>query len=174
MSVSRKNRSADEDAKAILNRIRQLVRNLRVFDKEAQAQYGLGAAKMFILHALSQNADISLGELAERTATDQSSVSLAVGKLVETGHVRRIPSEEDRRQVRLSLTPVGRAVVRRSPPAAQERILESVQAMPAKQRATLLMLLERLIEGMGAAEPGPPPMLFEDGEPPKRRRRGSN
>jgi DNA-binding MarR family transcriptional regulator len=171
MAQKRKPASAHEDAKAILNRVRHLVRLLRMFEKEAQSQYGLGAAKMFILHVLSQDDEISLNELADRTATDQSSVSLAVGKLVESGHVRRNVSEEDRRQVRLALTAKGRAVVRRSPPAAQERILESVQSMPARDRAHLMTLLDQLTAGMGPPASGPPPMLFEDGQSATKKRK---
>jgi DNA-binding MarR family transcriptional regulator len=119
--ASKKHRAAAaDDAKAILNRIRRLVRALRMFDKEAQSRFGIGAAQMFILHVLSASEELSLNELAERTATDQSSASLAAARLVDEGYVKRLVSEEDRRQVRLSLTPKGRALVRRSPPAAQE------------------------------------------------------
>ena len=166
-----KTQAAADDAKAILNRVRHLVRLLRMFEKEAQSQYGLGAAKMFILHVLSHDDEISLNELADRTATDQSSASLAVGKLVETGHVRRTVSPEDRRQVRLGLTPKGKAVVRRSPPAAQERILESVQSMPARDRQHLKKLLDQLTAGMGPPASGLPPMLFEDDAVARKRKK---
>lgn len=152
---------AGEDAKAILNRLRLLVRALRKFDRQAQTRYGLGAAQMFILHVLSHEDAISLNELADRTATDQSSVSLAVTRLVEEGHVTRSPSAEDRRQVRLSLTAKGRAVVRRAPPAAQERILESVQAMSARERGELTALLDKLLDGLNAPK-GRPGMFFQD------------
>ncbi len=121
MATTRRDPAAMDDAKAILNRVRQLVRALRAFDKQAQTRFGLGAAQMFILHVLQHHDELSMNELADRTATDQSSVSLAVGKLVSEGYVRRDVSEEDRRQVRLSLTAKGRALVKRSPPAAQER-----------------------------------------------------
>ena len=154
-------RTAAEDSKAILNRVRQLVRTLRAFDKEAQGRYGVGAAQMFILHVLQHETELSMNELAERTATDQSSVSLAVGRLVEEGYVRRTPSEEDRRQVRLSLSPRGRALVRRSPPAAQEKIMSSVAAMTGRERIQLQALLDKLMAGMGAAGEKPP-MLFQD------------
>jgi DNA-binding MarR family transcriptional regulator len=165
---------AQDDAKAILNRVRQLVRALRLFEKEAQARFGLGAAQMFILHVLRQQHDeISMNALADRTATDQSSVSLAVGRLVSEGYVARSPGLEDKRQVRLSLTAKGRAIVRRAPPAAQERILDSVATMPARDRAHLLVLLDRVIEGMGVTD-GRAPMLFQDdaeSRPPRPARR---
>ncbi len=158
-----------DDAKAILNRVRQLVRSLRAFDKQAQARFGLGAAQMFILHVLQHHDELSMNELADRTATDQSSASLAVGKLVTEGYVRRDTSEEDRRQVRLSLTAKGRALVKRSPPAAQERIMDSVEAMAPADRAQLMALLDRLMSGMTAGADRPP-MLFQDEREPAKRR----
>jgi MarR family transcriptional regulator, lower aerobic nicotinate degradation pathway regulator len=137
-----------DHARAILDRLRRLVRALRMTDRQAQNRWGLGAAQMFILHALAHDGDgISLNELAERTATDQSSASLAVGKLVDEGHVRRTMSTADRRQVRLSLTPKGRALAKRIPPPAQERILESVGGMSAREREQLMALLDKLLGG---------------------------
>jgi len=161
MGVKRRDRAAMDDAKAILNRVRQLVRALRSFEKQAQSRFGFGAAQMFILHVLQHEDDLSLNELADRTATDQSSASLAAGKLVSDGYVRRTPSEEDRRQVRLSLTAKGRALVRRAPPAVQERIMQSVQAMRPSDRAHLMALLDNLMSGLLPAD-GRPPMLFQD------------
>ena len=160
-----------DDAKAILNRIRQLVRALRSFDRQAQSRYGLGAAQMFILHVLHGEADLSLNDLADRTATDQSSASLAVGNLVAEGYVRRTTSSEDRRQVRLSLTPKGRALVKRSPPAAQERILASVRDMPPAERSRLMGLLDRLMAGLALPEEGRAPMLFQEDEPRSKKAR---
>jgi DNA-binding MarR family transcriptional regulator len=151
---------AIDDAKAILNQLRQIVRALRAFDRQAQTKYGLGAAQMFIVHVLAHESDITMNELADRTATDQSSVSLAVGRLVEEGHVERVSNSEDRRQVRLSLTKKGRALVRRAPPAAQERILESVSAMSATERRQLMKLLDKLVTGLHVK--GRPPMFFQD------------
>jgi DNA-binding MarR family transcriptional regulator len=151
-----------DDAKDILNHVRQLVRALRSFDKQAQARFGLGAAQMFILHVLNQEDNLSLNELSDRTATDQSSASLAVGKLVHEGYVRRTPSETDRRQIQLKLTPKARTVVRKAPPAAQERIMKSVQEMSGADRAKLMSLLERLLAGMAPDDTGLAPMLFQD------------
>ncbi len=155
-------RAAMDDAKAILNRVRQLVRALRTFEKQAQSRFGFGAAQMFILHVLRHEDDLSLKELSDRTATDQSSASLAVGKLVSEGYVQRTPSEEDKRQVRLSLTAKGRALVRKAPPAAQERIMESVQSMRSSERAQLMGLLDKLMTGMLPPDDGRLPMLFQE------------
>ncbi|HYC62896.1 MAG TPA: MarR family winged helix-turn-helix transcriptional regulator [Thermoanaerobaculia bacterium] len=169
MATTRRDPAAMDDAKAILNRVRQLVRALRAFDKQAQTRFGLGAAQMFILHVLQHHDELSMNELADRTATDQSSASLAVGKLVAERYVRRDVREEDRRQVRLCLTARGRALVKRSPPAAQERIMDSVEAMSAGERAQLMALLDKLMAGMTAGDERPP-MLFQDEHEPAKRR----
>jgi len=171
MAVKKRDRAAMDDAKDILNHVRQLVRALRSFDKQAQARFGFGAAQMFILHVLSQEDNLSLNELSDRTATDQSSASLAVGKLVNEGYIRRTSSEKDRRQIQLKLTPKARAIVRKAPPAAQERIMQSVQEMSTADRAKLMSLLDKLLAGMSHDVDGHTPMLFQDEKAAAKKRK---
>jgi hypothetical protein len=85
--------------------------------------------------------------------------------------VRRTPSSEDRRQVRLSLTPKARTLVKRSPPAAQERMMESVLGMRPSERRQLMKLLDQLMAGMAKSDADRQPMLFldEHREPKKSR-----
>ena len=171
MSARAGDGAAVDDAKAILNRVRRLVRALRSFDKQAQARHGFGAAQMFILHVLQQEDALSMNDLADRTATDQSSASLAAGKLITQGYVRRETGVEDRRQVRLTLTAKGRGVVRKTPPAAQARIMDSVREMSRAERTKLMALLDKLVAGMEPAPSGDSPMLFEDERPKRREKR---
>ena len=154
------------EAKRILNSIRQLVRALRLFDREAQSRHGISAAQMFVLHTLSEEEALSLNELSERTATDQSSASVVVQRLVEAGLVTRTQNARDRRHVELRLTPRGRTVIRRSPPPAQQKILAAVEGMSARDRKTIAKLLESFVESFGVKGKRAP-MLFED-EPKKR------
>jgi len=156
----------DDEGKRILNAIRQLVRALRLFDREAQSKYGISAAQMFVLHALDQDDVLSLNALAERTATDQSSASVVVQRLVDAGYVTRTAKKEDRRHIELRLTPKGRTVIRKSPPPAQTKILAAVESMSARDRKQFAALLESFVEEFGI-QGRKAPMLFED-EAPKR------
>ena len=149
------------EGKRILDAIRQLVRALRLFDREAQTKHGISAAQMFVLHALSEEDALSLNELAERTATDQSSASVVVQRLVEAGYVTRTQKESDRRHIELRVTPRGRAVIRRSPPPAQQKIIAAVESMTARDRKAFAALLESFVENVGVKGKHPP-MLFED------------
>jgi MarR family transcriptional regulator, organic hydroperoxide resistance regulator len=158
--TSKRRRPPAEDARAILDGVRQLVRSLRLYDKEGARQHGLGAAQMFLLHLLLEQEGLSMNALAERAATDQSSASIAASRLVAEGLVRRELSPHDRRQVQLFLTPRGRALARRAPVPAQQRILAAVERMNETDRMRLSHLLARLVDALGAAELRPG-MLFQ-------------
>src|SRR5436190_9762776 len=119
------------DGQRILDSIRRLVRLLRLSDRAAQSRVGLSAAQLFVLSELGKTPAISLGELAERTRTDQSSVSVVVTRLVEAGLVQRDRASEDARRLELSLTRAGRAVLKKAPAVMQERILQAVERLSA-------------------------------------------
>jgi DNA-binding MarR family transcriptional regulator len=167
--VKQPSATTGSEARRILNSIRQVVRALRLFDREAQSRYGITAAQMFILHSLNGAEDaLSLNELADRTATDQSSASVVVQRLVEGGYVSRTPRKDDRRHIELRLTAKGRNVVRRAPSPAQEKIMATVDTMTAADRRALADLLETFVTGMGVRGKKAP-MLFEDEPKPRRR-----
>jgi DNA-binding MarR family transcriptional regulator len=149
------------DSQRILDSIRRLVRLLRLADRAAQNELGLSGAQLFVLQELGKTPSLSLNELAERTRTDQSSVSVVVTRLVEAGLVARDRDTRDARRLVLTLTKAGLAAVRRSAPAAQERILEIVDGMATAERKRFADAFEHLVTELGA-EQGAPPMLFED------------
>jgi MarR family transcriptional regulator, organic hydroperoxide resistance regulator len=161
MATRTKPTTAEAEGKRILDSIRLLVRSLRLFDREAHSKYGISAAQMFVLHALDTDEVLSLNELAEKTATDQSSASVVVGRLVEIGYVSRAARKDDRRHVELKLTAKGRAVIRRSPPPAQQKILAAIASMPARERKAFAEMLDSFVETIGAGAKKVP-MLFED------------
>lgn len=169
-SAAKRTRSEDE-GKRILNAVRRLVRALRLFDREAQTKHGMSAAQVFVLHTLSEEEVLSLNELAERTATDQSSASVVVQRLVDGGFVTRTAKREDRRHLELRITAKGRAVLRRSPLPAQQKILAAVAAMAPRDRKSFAKMFDTFVEEMGAGV-AKAPMLFED-DTPKPRRRGA-
>ena len=156
-------------AAAVLVALRRIVRFLRLADRAAESAVGLSAAQLFVLDALHDSPASSLAELADRTLTDQSSVSTVVAKLVAARLVVRKVAEHDRRRAELWLTAAGQRVLRRAPRMPQMRIADVVARMPAAERDQLVESLERLASAIGANEIAPH-MLFED-EPRKSRKR---
>ncbi len=164
MRASRKS----DDAHRVLNAFRNLVKMLRLADRAALRRYGLGSAQIFVLHELSRTSPLSVNDLAERTATDQSTVSVVVNKLVSKGLVESNRSPSDARRAQLALTAKGRTMMKRLPPPIQQLLLGGVRALPAARAKQLADTLEQIVQSVGGGEEHPP-MFFEESSPPKRR-----
>ena len=161
------------DGHRVLDAIRRLVRQLRVSDRTAQQRAGISAAQHFVLSQVGGSPQMSLGELAERTHTDQSSVSAIVTRLVEAGLLERVRAVDDARRLELTLTLAGRAALRKVRVAAQEQIVAAVEQMPPAKRQQFAETFNELLDAIGAAPRAP--MLFEDnGRPEKVKKRKSD
>jgi DNA-binding MarR family transcriptional regulator len=149
------------DSQRILDSIRRLVRMLRVSDRQAQSDLGVSGAQLFVLSELGRTPALSLNDLASRTLTDQSSVSVVVTRLVEAGLVTRDRDARDARRLVLNLTRSGRALLQHAPPVAQERLLAVFDRLSADERKRFADTFEEIVDSVGGDD-GPAPMLFED------------
>jgi DNA-binding MarR family transcriptional regulator len=149
-----------EDARRILNDLRLLVRELRVSARDAEKRLGISGAQLFVLQCLGRDDLLSMNDLASRTHTDQSSVSVVVSRLAVRGLVERSASVEDARRAAIRLTSKGRRLVRTAPEATQARLAEALVAMSPKARDRLAQGLSDLVAQMGLG--GSPRMFFEE------------
>ena len=161
------------DAVVVVDSLRRIVRALRESSRAAEDHFGVSGAQLFALQALSRAPGVSLNELAEKTRTHQSTVSVVVKRLVAQGLVRRSKSGVDARRIELAVTKRGMALLDRAPHAAQERLMAGIDKLPASERRVLASALSRLVAAMAATE-GEAPMFFEDeaasGRTERRRR----
>lgn len=151
-------KSVSDDLRTILDALRHLVRELRRTAVAAESRLGISGAQLFVLQTLSRGKAGSINELAELTATHQSSVSVVVSRLVERNLVRRVASAVDARRMEIELTDAGRKLLARAPEVAQTRLFEGLRRLPASDRRHLSRTLETLVALMGA--PAVPPALF--------------
>jgi DNA-binding MarR family transcriptional regulator len=94
-----------------------------------------------------------------------------VARLVEQGLVSRQRSSDDTRKLELVLTGRGRRLAARTTGAAQERLIASIQQIPAESRAQLSALLQRVVGGMKTPA-RQPRMFFDDTRKRRLRRNG--
>jgi DNA-binding MarR family transcriptional regulator len=153
----------------LLDDLRRIVQALRESSRTAQQTLGVSGAQLFVLKALSGSEPLSLNQLATRTRTHQSTVSVVVKRLVEHRLVARAISSQDGRQVELLPTAAGRALLRRAPGAAQERILEGLEKLSAAECEALANALRGLVIAMGLGDQRPQ-MFFEETAPAEKRR----
>lgn len=162
------------DPARVLNAFRVLVKQLRTLDRVAVERYGLGSAQIYVLHCLSVAEPLSVGKVAAMTATDQSTVSLVVAKLVDRGLIVSRRAVADARRSELTLSREGRAVARRLPLVFQDQFLRALEELEKPALAGVADALEAVVRAMGIEEARPSMLLFDAASrrasavPPKR------
>jgi DNA-binding MarR family transcriptional regulator len=159
-----------------MDAIRRIVHALRSSHRAA-ADLDLTGAQLFVLATLGAAGEpIGVNDLAERTRTDQSTVSVVVGRLVDRGLVERTRSTVDTRRVELSLTTRGRMLQQKTPrTVAQQKLADALWNLSGSDAAALSRILKSIVEMMGEAD-APAPMLFDDSgaeRTPTRQRRSA-
>ena len=136
----------------VVNGIRRLDRGLRVAARDVQRSTGLSAAQLFVLEQLVKAPGASLNDLAALTLTDRSSVSVVVDRLVASGLASRGTARDDRRRAEVRITPAGRAILNRAPPAPTDLLLSGLRQLSRPSLARLGTTLTELNEALGFRE----------------------
>jgi MarR family transcriptional regulator, lower aerobic nicotinate degradation pathway regulator len=93
----------------------------------------------------------TMNELAQLLGLDKSSTSGLVDRAERRGLVRRLPSQIDRRSVRVSLTAEGRTLVKAVADAFDTDVAAIIDPLDPEERATLTALLSRVLVAHAAA-----------------------
>lgn len=141
-----------DDVGVILDALRSIVRELRLASREAEQRVGIHGAQLHALRQLADSSTMSLTELADRTHTDISSVSVVVSRLVEQGLVTRKSADDDRRRLALTLTARGRGVIRRAPETGSSRLLRASSNLSDREVHSLATTLTKLVDGLNREE----------------------
>jgi len=153
--------AVEAEVTATLDALRRIVRAARGAAQGAERDLGISGAQHYVLEELAAAPAPSLNDLAGRTHTHKSSVSVVASRLVARRLVRRRRAAGDRRGIELAITAAGRAALRRAPPSAQARFVEALRRLRPTERAALVRGLERFTEELGIRSLRPT-LLFED------------
>ncbi|MBE1593339.1 MarR family winged helix-turn-helix transcriptional regulator [Nonomuraea angiospora] len=98
-----------------------------------------------VLAALDDFGPLSQQQLADSLDFDKSHLVGRIDHLEERDLVTRTRDRVDRRRHQVALTPVGKALVDKLRPAAQESQRQFLSALSATERETLISLLQRVL-----------------------------
>ena len=149
----------------IMDATRHLVRAIAGSARAVEARSGISGAQLFILSQLDGSAGpLSVGELATRTFTHQSTASGVVSALVARGLVTRRPARDDARRVEVALTAAGRLLLSEAPTTVQTQLIRGLARLDAPTRAALADALEAWLteSGLGGDVA---PLFFEPDRP---------
>ena len=156
-------RHRDDVAQAV-DGLRLIVRALHHSHRLAEQRWQVSAAQLLLLQRLAEAPTLSVNDLADRTFTHQSTVSVVVTRLVDRGLVRRGRSDDDGRRAELALTASGRALLQRAMTSAQGELIDALEAMTSTQLRAIATGLHDIVESLGVSNE-PAGMFFEDVEP---------
>lgn len=163
-------RSTQPDVYRALNALRRMVRGLRTVAEGVEREFKVSAAQLFVLSELAQLPDQSVKDLAAVTMTTHSTVSQVVSQLISKGLVTRTADASDGRRSALRVTRQGANLLKKSPRAIQEDLIDGFNSLRPSERRGLARGLERWIEASGLSRV-PSTMLFEKPSPHKRQSR---
>lgn len=143
-----------------LDALRRIVRALQRSHRIAEQRWDVSAAQLLVLQQLADGAPLSINELAERTFTHQSTVSVVVTRLVRRRLVTRVRSSDDARRTEITLTASGRQLLSRAMVVAQNHLIAALGRMKSQDLQKLATCLGVLSDELGMAEE-PAGMFFE-------------
>jgi DNA-binding MarR family transcriptional regulator len=134
-----------EDIGAVLRALSGLVRALHASHRSAEQRWNVSAAQLLVLDKLADAPAHSVNDLAERTLTHQSTVSVVVKRLVRRGLVRRQRSLADGRRTELALTTAGRSLRDRATTQTTVSIVDALGTLPRPRLRNMRACLDTLI-----------------------------
>jgi DNA-binding MarR family transcriptional regulator len=137
-----------------------MVRGLRSAAEAVERDLRISAAQLFVLSELATIPDQSVKDLAAVTMTTHSTVSQVVGQLISKGLVTRSADAADGRRAVLRLTRQGATLLKKSPRAIQEDLIEGLESLRPAERRGLAVGLEKWLEASGLGGV-PSTMLFD-------------
>jgi DNA-binding MarR family transcriptional regulator len=169
----------DDEVHVAMNAIRRIVRALRISSRAAEKALGVSGAQLFVLQQLAEgaaksDAAPSIAQLADLTATDPSSVSVVVSRLVSRGLAARRSSKADARRAEVMITPAGRALLETAPQVVQHRMVEALVRLPPSRRQEMIVGLETVVAAMGVADQAASMFFEEEGETSHSRHTNGN
>jgi DNA-binding MarR family transcriptional regulator len=101
-------------------RARLLSRVITAVYDDALAEVGLKVSQFSVLNAVASREDTRPAELAKFLEMDESTLSRNVARMCTRGWLRLEPGEDDRRSHQITITDMGKALLRKSYPAWQQ------------------------------------------------------
>lgn len=133
----------------VVQALRHVARGLRHAHRAVEQRWKVSAAQLLVLQRLAEYPAPSVNDLAERTYTHQSTVSVVVSRLVRRGLVRRGRSGRDGRRTSLALTASGRALLDRAMNVSSGRLINALDSMSTARLRAMLSGLAHVVTALG-------------------------
>lgn len=130
--------------------LRRILRATELYARDLAQAVGLTPAQLRVLQIVDEKESVTPKALATQMGVSQATVSALVDKLVAQKLVKRIPSEQDRRQTNVTVTSEGHTRLQDAPDALQQRYVRKFLELADWEQAQLVATLERVADMLDA------------------------
>ncbi|WP_322057613.1 MarR family winged helix-turn-helix transcriptional regulator [Paraburkholderia sp. J63] len=127
----------------LISRVKSTMSNL--ITQRTVAELGVTSQQASVLFMVASGKCVLAAELAREYGIDASAVTRLVDRLEKRGLLKRVRSSEDRRAVRLALTPEGEAIAARMPAIFTSVTELASQGLTPEEIGFLKSMLRRVL-----------------------------
>ncbi|MCG8564321.1 MAG: MarR family transcriptional regulator [Desulfobacterales bacterium] len=148
-----------ERCREILVSLRKITQAIDIHSRMLNKKFGLTGPQLILLQEIANHGHISVTPLSKLTSLSQATITDITKRLMAKGYILREKREDDRRAVRLSLTPDGHRVLENLPPLLQEQFTQRFSRLENWEQMMILAAFERVVQMMSAEEIEASPVL---------------
>jgi len=142
--------------------LRRIVRAIELQSRQLMRTHGLTGPQIFILKALMQLGDSTVGRLAEQVSLSKPTVTDILNRLERQGLVSRVRSEEDKRCVWVTVTDLAREKLDDAPQLLQKSFADEFNSLKKWEQLQLVSALHKLAAMTDAEQIDPAPLLEDE------------
>lgn len=140
--------NSDGHNRSVIESLHRIVQANRLNSRRVERELGLSASQLRLLEKLESAPLSSMQQVSDLTHTDQSSVSVAVRKLVDRGLIKSAMSKNDGRRQELSLTARGKAVLFTTARKEHDCVARALRKLKPSDVRTLSRLLLLFVDSI--------------------------
>ncbi len=134
----------------IMQSLRRIFKAIQDYSHEVANKFGITGPQLWALKSISLNRRLSLGELSKRMYLHPSTISGVVDRLEKKGYALRERDQEDRRVVKVQLTPKGKKLVNRAPNPVQGKMIYGLRKLKKEELNDIFDSVQKLVKIMEA------------------------
>jgi len=130
----------------IMQNLRRIFKAIQDYSQEVSSRFGITGPQLWALKTIFQNGSLSLRDLSERMYLHPSTITGVMDRLEKRGYVSRDRDREDRRVIKVQLTPKGKRLVKRAPNPIQGRMTYGLRKLGKKKLSLIYNSVQELVE----------------------------
>jgi DNA-binding MarR family transcriptional regulator len=132
--------------------VRRITRAVDVRSRELFQQFGLTTPQLVTLQAIAREGQSSISRLARTIHLSQATLTGVLERLASRGLIARERSEDDRRAIRIALTPQGNQLLDGMPSLLHDQFRLEFLQLPQWEQTQVVATLQRLATMMESQE----------------------